>query len=330
MTVKSITTVIIRTALTSVLFILFTGFVFESGAQVAEREAFTYSNPIIDRYLADPYILYEAPYYYLYSTGRAPDGRYIQIYRSKDIAEWEFVRGAVERGPKGAWNRKNFWAPEVIKLDGLYYLYYTASTDGTPQNTGNRVGLAVASDPGGPFEDRGVVIPHASIDGHPFRDSDGTFYMYYTTENGNADSLKAGQIFVDRMLSPEKVAGKPVPLITGHGWQEGPCVFIDRGRYILTYSTENWRDETYKVRWAVGQSPTGPFTERGIILKSTDEVKGPGNHAFFTGPKGKRWIVYHGWDPAFKARYPRIDPLILGPDGVSIDGPSMGKKTILR
>lgn len=299
-------------------------------AQQADKEPFEYSNPIIDRYLADPFILYEEPYYYLFATGRAPDGRFIQIYRSKDIANWEFVRGAVARGPEGAWNRKNFWAPEVYKIDGKYYLYYTASTEGTPQNTGNRVGLAVASTPGGPYENRGVVIPHASIDGHMFKDLDGTFYMYYTIEHGNSDGLTAGQIFVDRMLSPTKVSGNPVPLITQHGWQEGPCMILDNGKYILTYSTENWQDETYKIRWAVGSSPLGPFVEQGILLSSTDKVRGPGHHAFFIGPKGERWIAYHGWDPAFKARYPRIDPLYIDAGGVRVDGPSVGKKTIIR
>ncbi|MFC1573840.1 glycoside hydrolase family 43 protein [Candidatus Latescibacterota bacterium] len=309
---------------------LFTVSVSESHAQSIKKELFEYSNPIIDRYLADPFILFENPYYYLYATGRAQDGRFIQIYRSKDIINWEFVRGAVERGAEGSWNRKNFWAPEVYKIDGLYYLYYTASTEGTPQNTGNRVGLAVAKSPGGPYKDRGVVIPHASIDGHLFRDSDGVFYMYYTIEHGNSDGLKAGQIFVDRMLSLEKVAGNPVPLITEHTWQEGPCVVVDNDRYILTYSTENWKDETYKVRWAVGRSPIGPFEEQGILLQSTEQVRGPGHHAFFTGPKNESWIAYHGWDSDFTARYPRIDPFIITPDGVRVDGPSVGKKKIWR
>jgi len=298
----------------------------KSGAG-ADGHAFTYSNPIVDRYLADPFILHRPPWYYMYATGRALDGRFIQIYRSSDLVTWELVRGAVTRGVENAWNRKNFWAPEVMEIDGIYHLYYTASTDGTPANTGNRVGLAVSDSPGGPFEDRGVVVPHASLDGSPFRDTDGTLYLYYTIEHGNSDGLIAGRIYVDRLVSPEEVAGDPVPLITHHGWQEGPCVILRNGIYYLTYSTGNWKDETYRVRWATGKSATGPFKEQGTLMESTAEVRGPGHHSIFTGPGGQDWMVYHGWDPEFTARYPRIDPLHVDRNGLSVNGPTTGQQT---
>jgi len=289
-----------------------------------------YSNPVIDRYLADPFILRSGAYYYMFATGKASDGRYIQIYRSKDLAEWDFVRGAVTRGSENSWNRKNFWAPEVIEIEGRFHLYYTASTDGTPDNTGNRVGHAVSDYPEGPYEDRGVVIPHASLDGSPFRDTDGTLYLYYTIEHGNSDGLVAGRIYVDTLVTPDEVSGNPVPCITHHSWQEGACVMVRDGRYYLTYSTGNWRDESYRIRWAAGSSPIGPFEEKGTLLKSTAQVKGPGHHSFFTGPGGHDWIVYHGWDPEFIARYPRIDPLNVTRQGLSVDGPTSGPQTVRR
>ncbi len=289
-----------------------------------------YSNPIIDKYLADPFILKVGVEYFLFATGKAEDERFLPIYKSADLLKWEFVRGAVEKGGEASsWNRRNFWAPEVIFLEGKYHLYYTAMPDGTPKNTGNRVGLAVSNSPEGPYEDVGVVVPHASIDGSPFVDDDGTLYMYYTIEHGNHDGLKAGQIYVDKMLSPSKVSGKPVQLISHHNWQEGPCMFHKNKSYILTYSTGAWTNDTYNVRWAIGNSPIGPFTEQeNIILKSTDLVKGPGHHNLFEGPDKKTWIIYHGWDPAFKGRLPRIDPLIADEKGLSCNGPTLGKQVI--
>ncbi|MBI5725447.1 MAG: family 43 glycosylhydrolase [Planctomycetes bacterium] len=286
----------------------------------------TYTNPIIDKGLADPFILKVDGVYYLFATGKAQDGRHLPIHRSTDMRNWQFVRGAVEKGADGSWNRRNFWAPEVIFLEGQYHLYYTAMPDGTPANTGNRVGLALSGSPEGPYQDAGVVIPHGSIDGSPFVDADGSLYMYYTIEHGNHDGLTAGQIYVDKMLSPRRPAGRPVQLVSHHEWQEGPCMLRRDGRYYLTYSTGAWTNDTYNVRWATGPGPMGPFAEQPEkILASTDLVKGPGHHNIFEGPDGKTWLIYHGWNPKFTARYPRLDPLKMDANGLSPSGPASGE-----
>ncbi len=321
--------VLLVITLTVVLFMILYG----SGCSKANRSGtettFRYCNPIIDGYLADPCIIRSNGDYYLLATGRASDRRHIPIYRSSDLVHWDFVRGAVARGQEDSWNRKNFWAPEVMEIDGQFCLYYTASTDNTPKNTGNRVGLAVSDNPGGPYEDRGVVIPHASLDGSPFRDADGTLYLYYTIEHGNSDGLTAGRIYVDKLVSADQVSGGPILLVSHHGWQEGPCVLLRDGRYYLTYSTGGWASDNYQVHWAVGSSPTGPFKEQpGTLLKTTADVKGPGHHNFFIGPGGQDWIVYHGWDPEFTGRYPRIDPLVISENNLSTRGPTTTPQSI--
>lgn len=100
-------------------------------------------------------------------------------------------------------------------------------------------------------------------------------------------------------------------------------------RYYLFYSVGNWGDATYHVRWAVGDSPLGPFEEaEGRLLESTDAVIGPGHHNFFRGPGGGTWIVYHGWDPAHTARYPRIDRLSWDGDQPRTDGPTVTRQPL--
>lgn len=315
--------IVIAVFLILILCVLFTVLSCKKPNKDDSAKILQYTNPIINKYLADPCIIKSGDTYYLFATGGAEDGRRIPIHRSIDLVNWEFVRGAVERGAEGAWNRRNFWAPDVIKINGQYCLYYTASVDGTPQNTGNRVGLAVSDKPEGPYDDRGVVIPNASLDGYPFRDTDGTYYLYYTIEHGNSEGLTAGHIYVDKLVEIDRVANKPVKLISHHRWQEGTCMLYNDGTYYLTYSTGSWSKDTYKVQWAVGTSAAGPFEEQpGLILQSTDQVKGPGHHNFFTGRDGNVWIVYHGWDPGFKKRYPRIDPLIINSNGLSSNGPT--------
>ena len=289
----------------------------------------TYTNPIIHKYLADPCVMYDDGYYYLFATGKADDGRFIPVYRSEDFVDWEFIRGAVEKGGETDWNYKHFWAPEVIKLNGKWHLYYTASPSHSPRNSGNRVGLALSDNIEGPYENFGVIIPHASIDGHVFVDDDEAMYIFYTVEHLNEDGLTAGQIYQDRMLSPTEVAGKPKQIISHHPWQEGPFLQKRFNKYFLTYSCGGWKDDTYHVRYAIGSTVTGPFIEQpDTILASNEMVKGPGHHFMFEDKKGKDWIIYHGWDTAFTARYPRIDRIYFNENSISSDGPTYSLQSV--
>lgn len=282
-----------------------------------------YQNPIIPKYLADPFIMYENGYYYFFATGEAEDGRYISIYKSKDLGKWEFVRGAVTNGKEEDWNYKHFWAPEVMKIDNKFYLYYSASPKISPENSGNRVGVAVSDNIEGPYSDLGVVVTNASIDGHPVRDKDGTLYMFYCTEWRNSKGFKAGQIYVDKMLSPTKVADQPKQIISHHNWQEGPFVLQRDNKYILTYSCGAWADSTYHVRYAISDAMTGPYQEQqDTIIKSNKFVKGPGHHSLFKDKKGDDWMVYHGWDTAFTARYPRLDRVKYYKGKITTKGPT--------
>jgi beta-xylosidase len=306
--------------------------VFQSQAQTKHDERpieATYLNPIIPKYLADPFIKYNKGYYYFFATGEAQDGRYISIYRSKDLSKWDFVRGAVANGGKQDWNYKHFWAPEVMKIKNKYYLYYTASPENSPANSGNRVGVAVADKIEGPYKNIGVVIPNASIDGHPVKDKDGNLYIFYTIEWQNSKGFQAGHIYVDKMLSPTQVADQPKQIISHHNWQEGAFILQRDRKYFLTYSCGAWSDSTYHVRYAISNNMTGPYQEQqDTIIKSNAFVKGPGHHSLFQDKKGNDWMVYHGWDTAFKARYPRIDPIRYNNGKITTRGPSFSPQLV--
>ena len=282
-----------------------------------------YQNPIINSYLADPFIRFEDGYYYFFATGEAQDKHFIPIYRSKNMASWEFVRGAVANGSKTDWNYKHFWAPEVMKINGKFYLYYTASPDESPANSGNRVGVAIADSIQGPYKNIGVVVPNGSIDGHPVIDKDGSMYIFYTNEWQSSKGFYRGTIYMDKMLSPTQVADNPQPVITHHNWQEGPFILQRNNQYYLTYSCGAWNDSTYHLRYALSNSITGPYVEQpDSIIQSNKMVKGPGHHSIFHDQIGRDWIVYHGWDLAHTARYPRIDRLFVNGNKMSSNGPT--------
>lgn len=263
----------------------------------------------LQKYLADPCVLVADDGFYLIATGDAPDGRKLPIYFSHDLIRWEFRGGAVDPGPAGSWNRRNFWAPEIYRHEGRYYLYYTAMPDGTPKNIGNRVGVAVADHVTGPYEDLGVVVPHGSIDGSIFTDHDGTRYLIYTTEVENDSGFPKGQILIDRLVSPTEVEGKPTAIVDQYGWQEGASMIRHNGRYILFFSTGGWKGPSYCVRWAESDQPVGPFVEAEKdqpLLTTMPGMIGPGHGFAWQHPDGAWRYTFHAWNDKMSRRSPRF------------------------
>lgn len=109
----------------------------------------------------DPSIFKDKDYYYVFSTDIIEENLIrpaVQIRRSKDLINWEYIGSAVENVPKDAYewtNASGVWAPEVIKVNDEYYLYYCASTFG---KTRSCIGLLKSKSIEGPWVDEGIVI----------------------------------------------------------------------------------------------------------------------------------------------------------------------------
>ncbi|KAG9083312.1 hypothetical protein FS749_006138 [Ceratobasidium sp. UAMH 11750] len=90
-----------------------------------------FTNPIKPRNGADPFMVYSDGYYYLMTTS----GKDLQITRATSLEKIKTAK------PKVVWNDDNpnrccnVWAPELHKMDGDWYIYYTAGTEkNTPHN----------------------------------------------------------------------------------------------------------------------------------------------------------------------------------------------------
>jgi hypothetical protein len=96
------------------------------------------------------------------------------------------------------------------------------------------------------------------------------------------------------------------------------------GRYLLTYSDGNTTKDTYKVRYAIGATPFGPFEEAAdspILETHRDRhVVSPGHHAVFRSG-GQSYILYHRqalpWPQTGDAvlRQVAVDRLAIRSDG---------------
>ena len=184
-----------------------------------------------------------------------------------------------------------------------------------------------------------------AIDPHPFRDVDGTWYLYYARDVLTAARVGT-QIAVDILPTMTALGGKAQTVLEASAdWQlyqakrsmygatydwytlEGPAVRHHDGAYYCFYSGGSWLTEGYAVAWASAPTPLGPWTEpppaTGRLLAAIPgHVRGPGHNSIVTTYGGSDVLVYHAWDEATTKRMICIDPLEWRDSGPHTSGPS--------
>jgi arabinoxylan arabinofuranohydrolase len=270
-----------------------------SGCQYGEVENRHYSgNPILPGNFADPCVVVHLDTFYIYATS----GREATVWRSPDFRNWKLTK----LNWPSSMELPSVWAPAVTRgKDGRFYLY--TSTD-------HNLYAGVSDHPLGPFTNLlggdSIFIQNRqwwdkmhTIDADCYLDDDGEAYLYWGSGFDFKDGICAVGILDNDMASfreqPE--------LITPDNYFEGPHMLKRDGIYYLTYSDGFFYDSTYKVRYAVSDSPMGPFVEgkNSPILKSTPdgEIIGPGHH--YTMKMGEEiYIIYHkhGYPPPVNKR----------------------------
>lgn len=151
-----------------------------------EQQPSTYQNPL-DVAFGDPYVLYDddTERYYMYGTGGgAEDG--FAAYSSADLIDWS-DEGQVYYGNRpDTWGIGAFWAPEVYKKDGKFYMFYSAQWRDNPTNEleNFKIGIAVSDSPIGPFIDmhNGPLFDpgYPIIDANVYFAENGKVYLYYS------------------------------------------------------------------------------------------------------------------------------------------------------
>ena len=107
------------------------------------------------------------------------------------------------------------------------------------------------------------------------------------------------------------------------------------GKYYFMWSEGDWTRDSYRVAYAIADSPFGPFERVGTILESDPEVgTGAGHHSMIQSPKtGRYYIVYHRHPLGAtdgNDRVTCIDELLFDSDGrilpvkMTFTGPASG------
>jgi beta-xylosidase len=290
----------------------------------------TFTNPVYDQDFPDPFVLHDGDTYYAYATNG--NGKQVQTLTSQDLVHWTAGPDALPRvAAKWAYNGAT-WAPEVMKIGDRYVLYYTTS---------QRIGRAVSDKPLGPFVDDTAepfiaqTTLGGSIDASPFRDGDGTLYLYWKSD-GNAIG-KPTDIWAQQ-LSPDGLSlvgeARTVGETNDHTWEgsvvEGPEMVRHDGDYVLFYSGGDFAGDDYSVGYATCDGPTGPCSDapENPILKTGCRAHGPG-HNSFVAVGDETWIVYHAWlpDHAGDRRVLWIDRLDWKDGKPVVHGPTCTKQT---
>jgi arabinoxylan arabinofuranohydrolase len=257
-------------------------------------------NPVLKGYYADPDILYaeKTGKFYIYPTSDGFDnwsGTYFKAFSSKDLTDWKDEGVILDLGKDVSWAKKNAWAPCIIekKIDGKYrYFYYFTAAQ--------KIGVAVADDPTGPFVDAGKplidkypegVSGGLQIDPDVFTDpKTGKSYLYW----GNG--YMAAAELNDDMISLKP--GTTKILTPAATYNEGSYVIYRNGIYYFMWSENDTRSEDYQVHYGMADSPQGKINmpENNLVIAKDKAagIYGTGHHAVIQIPGKDEWyIVYH-------------------------------------
>ncbi|MFA6589899.1 MAG: family 43 glycosylhydrolase [Bacteroidales bacterium] len=257
-------------------------------------------NAVLDGYYADPDVLYseKTGKYYIYPTSDGFDGwsgTYFKTFSSDDLLNWTDEGIILNLKSDVSWADRNAWAPCIIekkiKREYKYYYYFTAA---------QKIGVAVADHPTGPFVDSGKALidfkPEGinrgqEIDPEVFFDPKskknylywGNGYLAVAELNKDMVSIKKESL---RVITPDRT------------FREGATVFYRKGLYYFLWSENDTRDPDYRVRYGTSKSPLGPIEipkDNLVIAKDPEAgIYGTGHNSVLQIPGKDEWyIVYH-------------------------------------
>lgn len=253
--------------------------------------------------LRDPFVFAEKDKYYMYGTRmderKAVLGLGFDVYVSSDLEEWEVAPAFTP--DKDFWSDTDFWAPEVHKYNGRYYMLASFYTDNKSINRGTQV--LVSDSPKGPFlpHSDGAITPKEwmCLDGTLYVDKNGTPYLVFCHEWVQIDD---GEMCVMQLSEDlKKPVGEPKVLFKASDpvWSDGifdkkyvtdgPFMYRTKnGRLMMTWST--FHNNSYCVGLAYSDNGEidGVWQHDERLLFDND-----GGHGMIFESNGKKYFSYH-------------------------------------
>lgn len=254
--------------------------------------------------IRDPFILLECGKYYMYGTrakytwGDGDKYNYgFDVYVSDDLETWSEPISVFEYYD-GFMGIKDYWAPEVHKYNGKFYMFASFHTDKT-----RGTAILVSDTPDGKFvlHSDGFITPNDwySLDG-TFYEENGTPYMVFCHEwtqisNGSvcavelSKDLKTTQGEPFLLWQAGDATWKHDHSGNGEYVTDGPFLIKKNGKLISIWSS------FYKGYYceAIARSASGSIKGVWSIDEKLVCENGGGHGMVFTDKQGNDCFVYH-------------------------------------
>lgn len=271
----------------------------------------TYLNPVLAGDRPDPSVLKDGQDYYLtLSSFDAYPG--LPIWHSRDLVNWQPLGHAITR------NVGAIWAPDIVKHQGRYFIYFPARTGEHRSNF-----VVWADDIRGPWSDPIDIGLGGYIDpGHAVGE-DGKRYLFLS-----------GGDYVQLADDGLSVVGTPKHVYDGwrypQSWdveayaQEGPKIHFREGWYYMTTAVGGTAGPPtgHMVITARSRSIHGPWQNApNNPITRTQSASEPwwsrGHATVIEGTDGRWWMMYHGYENGFwtLGRQTLLDPIEWTDDG---------------
>lgn len=314
------------------LFLLCLALVLHTGVKAAADTTGTFVNPLLSSG-PDPWVIrYKGVYYYMATTGHNITIRKTHAMSALPDALPVVVWTPPAKGP----DARDIWAPELHRLQGRWYLYYTAGSSDKvhPQHT--FVLENTADDPTtGTWVSKGQVrdttADYFAIDG-TILEHKGQTYFIWSGHNGKDNTQR---LYIARMKNPWTLATARTEIAAPqYDWEknninEGPEIIKNtRGGVFLVFSASGcWTDDYVLGMMRLKKNADPLLASSWIKAPQPVLIAAPGSGAFAPGHNGffksadnrEDWIIYHANSSVGQGcgpqRNPRMQPFSWKADG---------------
>lgn len=274
--------------------------------------------------------------YWTFGTGGGASTLPINALYSTDLINWQRGSSPIRPNTFPSWiNSKvpgfdgNFWAPDLIQMNGKFYLYYSAFSSGSGMRSA--IGVMVTNSLNNPnWQDLGMVVstvdegtlggqPVNAIDAGLYRDAQNRVWMVY-------GSHYAGIFVREINTSTGKLLNSTRYPVVGnsyrwHEFEAAQVQYINGYYYMFVNLGEccQGNNSDYYIVTGRSTSPTGPFLDKnGVnlwnyggsnVLMSDGRYIGPGHFGYLNN-NGQNLASIHYYDGNTSTGWPaRLDLL---------------------
>ena len=251
-----------------------------------------------DIYIRDPFVLKDNGIYYLYGTtdkqawGGTADG--FKVYISGDLEN--FTEKVIFINDGKFWADENYWAPEVYKYNGRYYLFASFFKKG--QN--RRSQILVCDKPDGMFKPL-----NSPLTPEQWYSLDATFYVeegkLYTVFCHEWLQIRDGEMCLARLDENMQIKGdikvlfkasdakwtRPIGPDKNAYVTDGPFICkLKNGKLLMLWSSQG--ENGYAMGMAISDKIDGDWKHINKPLISSD-----GGHGMLFEDKEKLFVTFH-------------------------------------